>query len=372
MSIKRRLGPGRRLLLGFITLLAGIAPSLAQVQPLPALNIDIHQTSISGISSGGFMAVQFQVAHSDIVKGAGIVAAGPYGCAQGSALTATTRCSCTLDPSNKLCQVSATSTDVDQLVKATREAAQQKLIDNPANLARHRVLTYSGSVDAIVPRPVVAQLGDYYRKLGVPAANLNEKQREGAGHTMPTQDYGKACNVSESPYLGKCKEDVAKEILEWIYGPLQSRKAGTAPGKLIKFDQTPFRPSGLFAALGSGLDSSGWVYVPEACAKGQPCRLHIALHGCKQGQSYFSLTLPPRGSLYYGTTFVEHSGYNAWADANRLVVLYPQAVSVFFQGMNPKGCWDWWGYTDGHYADQQGVQIRALHAMVKQLSSGAK
>ena len=66
-------------------------------QELPALNLDIAETSVSGISSGAFMAVQFQVAHSSIVKGVGVVAGGPYFCSQGSAIAATTRCSCTLD-----------------------------------------------------------------------------------------------------------------------------------------------------------------------------------------------------------------------------------------------------------------------------------
>jgi poly(3-hydroxybutyrate) depolymerase len=40
--------------------------------------------TVSGISSGGYMAVQFQVAFSKLVKGAGILAAGPYDCAEGA------------------------------------------------------------------------------------------------------------------------------------------------------------------------------------------------------------------------------------------------------------------------------------------------
>ncbi len=43
--------------------------------------MDIKETSVSGLSSGGFFAVQLQVAHSSIIKGAGIVAGGPYNCA---------------------------------------------------------------------------------------------------------------------------------------------------------------------------------------------------------------------------------------------------------------------------------------------------
>jgi poly(3-hydroxybutyrate) depolymerase len=53
----------------------------AQVARLPAFNVDIRQTSVSGLSAGGFMAVQFDVAFSSILKGAGIIAGGPYSCA---------------------------------------------------------------------------------------------------------------------------------------------------------------------------------------------------------------------------------------------------------------------------------------------------
>jgi len=94
--------------LGLASLLL-ILPTAAAPQPLPALNIDIRETSISGLSSGAFAAVQFQLAYSSIVKGAGIVAGGPYLCSRGDPLRATTQCSCTLDPEHRLCSVSSTS-----------------------------------------------------------------------------------------------------------------------------------------------------------------------------------------------------------------------------------------------------------------------
>jgi len=53
---------------------ADAAASLGEVGQ--SLNIDKTQISVSGISSGGFMAHQFHVAHSSNVMGAGIVA-GP-------------------------------------------------------------------------------------------------------------------------------------------------------------------------------------------------------------------------------------------------------------------------------------------------------
>ena len=58
---------------------AGVA-----AQPLPRLAATTNDVTVSGISSGGYMAVQFQVAYSSVVRGAGIVAGGPYYCAEGS------------------------------------------------------------------------------------------------------------------------------------------------------------------------------------------------------------------------------------------------------------------------------------------------
>ena len=355
-------------LLAALALLLTAAHASADPQPLPALNIDIKQTSVSGVSSGGYLAVQFQVAHSSIVKGAGIIAAGPWDCAQGDVVTATTKCSCTLEPTSSTCKVSAASTNVPALVAATRQAAAKGLIDDPANLARQRVYTFAGGKDGTVPKPVVAQLGDYYRAMGLPHAALNAVVKAEAGHTMPTVDFGEACGVTGEPYIGQCGVDGARDILSWIYGPLKARQAGTPRGKFVQFDQRPYQPKlGWFSK--TGMDDSGWLYVPEACAKGQPCRLHIALHGCRQGQSYLPLTLVGGGSdMYYGVTFVKHAGYDTWADENHLVILFPQAVTTW---NNPNGCWDWWGYTDAHYADTQGVQIRALRAMADRLSSGA-
>ena len=59
---------------------------------LPALGAELAGTSVSGISSGGFMAVQFHVAHSRIVRGAGVIAGGPYYCAEGSVTRAMFNC----------------------------------------------------------------------------------------------------------------------------------------------------------------------------------------------------------------------------------------------------------------------------------------
>ena len=64
-----------------VTAAVGAAPARAQ-SGLPTL--DITGVYVTGVSSGGFMATQLQVAYSGTFDGAGIIAAGPYDCGQGT------------------------------------------------------------------------------------------------------------------------------------------------------------------------------------------------------------------------------------------------------------------------------------------------
>ena len=108
---------------------------------------------------------------------------------------------------------------------------------------------------------------------------------------------------------------------------------------------------------------TGYVYVPASCAGQQPCRVHIALHGCKQNFE----TIQDR--------YIQHAGYNEWADTNRLIILYPQTIvgnpaTDPFTPLNPFGCWDWWGYTNFNYAVKAGRQITTIKAMLDRLTGG--
>ena len=50
-----------------LALAAASSPTAAQIVSLPSYNVDINQTSVSGVSAGGYMAVQFDVAFSSTV-----------------------------------------------------------------------------------------------------------------------------------------------------------------------------------------------------------------------------------------------------------------------------------------------------------------
>ena len=61
------------------------APETLKPKALPKLGAELGATSVSGLSSGAYMAGQLQVAHSKDIIGAGIVAGGPYACAESPA-----------------------------------------------------------------------------------------------------------------------------------------------------------------------------------------------------------------------------------------------------------------------------------------------
>jgi poly(3-hydroxybutyrate) depolymerase len=82
----------------------------------------------------------------------------------------------------------------------------------------------------------------------------------------------------------------------------------------------------------------------------------LALHGCQQTAANI------------GTAFVEGAGFQRWADSAGVVVLYPQTAASMIP-LNPKACWDWWGYSGSNYDTREGPQIKALMAYVDALSA---
>ncbi len=325
------------------------APALA-ADPLSAYGADAANVTVSGISSGGYMAVQFHVAHSSAVKGVGVLAAGPYYCAQDSVWTAYYNCT-TPSAWAPLPSAGTLKADAETLARA-------KQIDPTAALASARVWLFSGTNDHTVEAAVVDGLRSFYALFGVPSANLVFVRDKPAGHAMVTKGTGAPCAVTRSPFINDCNYDAAGELLGHLLGPL-APPAAQASGRLIAFDQKAFAGGD---AYGVSMADSGYVYVPQAC-QSERCRVHVAFHGCRQSVEAI------------GEQFVREAGYNRWADTNHLIVLYPQTIARNGWGLrssfvyNPRGCWDWWGYTDSQYHTKAGAQIRAVKAMVDRLGA---
>jgi poly(3-hydroxybutyrate) depolymerase len=311
---------------------------------LETYKIDPAQISVSGVSSGGYMAVQMHVAFSATIMGAGLLAAGPYLCAEGNVLYATTRC---LDEELAFLPAAAYFRDL------TLNVAAAGRIDATSHLAGDRVWLFTGGADELVLNRVVDRLHEYYRFFTAPAnvAYRRDTERE-AQHAMITEDYGNACGFEGEPYINDCDFDAAGALLRHIYGALEPAVA--APDDNLKsFDQTPFSGT-------SSLGDEGYIYVPTACEHGTTaCGLHVAFHGCVQNKDEI------------GDQFARHAGYNSWAEANDLIVLYPQTGP---DAVNQ--CWDWWGYTDvgldQDYATRNGAQMAAVRAMIERVAGRSR
>jgi poly(3-hydroxybutyrate) depolymerase len=320
----------------------------AQAEPLPALHAARDGVTASGVSSGGYMAVQLHVAHSANVAGVGVIAGGPYYCAQGSLFTALNNC-----------MTPGVWTPAPQPLLLKREAnllAASGRVDATKNLSRSRVWLFTGTRDRIVYAQVVTALRAFYAEYRATIALVADKP---AGHGMVTEQHGHACGTTQPPFIIDCDYDAAGELLNFLYGELGA-PAAKESGRLLRFDQTRYAGGD---ARAISMDESGFAYVPQRCAS-ERCRVHVVFHGCRQGAAEI------------GERFVREAGYNRWADTNRLIVLYPQAAARSgwsFSGWNfvwnPRGCWDWWGYTGPGYHTQQGAQIRAVKAMLEKLSA---
>ncbi|MEY4427608.1 MAG: hypothetical protein RLZZ182_297 [Pseudomonadota bacterium] len=341
---------------------------------LPALGAT--GLTVSGLSSGGFMAEQFAVAHSAQVDGVAVLAGGPYGCARGSVYNAMTKCSCPSERAVMLDVLSlfpgagcfVFSPQVQSTLSQMAIEGNAADIDPPRHLARQRVWLLAGGQDPVVHADTVEAVRDVRLALGGTDDTVRRVALPDAGHGMPSPRASQACERTASPFLNQCQVDAAGELLKWLYPPApgaegpawvrgQARAAALRP-----FDQRPY-----LQGLGeSGLDRTGWVYVPAACqAPGAACRVHVVFHGCQQGQAFRS---PATGGQPFGTRFVRGAGYNEWADDNRLIVLYPQVLPRDTGHpeephlYNPKGCWDFWGYTQRHGAALGGQGVRFEHA----------
>jgi poly(3-hydroxybutyrate) depolymerase len=320
---------------------------LANAGALSGYNIDPARVTVSGISSGGAMAAQVHVAYSATFKGVAMFAGAAYDCAEGNLAYALGRC---------MNAVNAAEIPVTRLAGTTVEWARQGLIDDPANLAQSQVYLFSGTLDAIVHQPGMDAARDYYLQFMAPA-NITYDNATPAGHGWISQLGPNPCAATQSPYVNNCGVDPEQTFLSRFYGTLEPKAAGALSGKFLTVDQAEFLDDRNPA--GHSVDANGWVYVPASCAQGKRCGLHVAFHGCNQGYSQI------------GDQFFRRTALNEWADTNKLVVLYPQAVpTVTARIVNGQGCWDWWGYDQANYAQRKGPQMLMTKRMVDRIMSG--
>ncbi len=290
------------------------------------------KVTLSGISSGGYMAVQTHVALADRIRGAAAIAAGPYHCAEGSVTKALGPC------------LKGDGLSVAPLLSFARENAGAGKIASLDALAKTRAWVYQGSADAVVSPAAGQALADFYAAF-LPADNIRYVTSIASGHGWPTEATGVPCPETGGDFINACGFDAAGEFLNFFYDGLKAPAGSGLSSSLQEIDL-----SGTIAS-GSAISDSGFMYVPTTCATSMDdCNLHIAFHGCRQGAEFVE------------DRFASQVGLNEWADSNNMVVVYPQIEKSL---LNPQGCWDWWGYSGSDYDLASGEQVAAVNSIIE-------
>src|SRR5687767_741263 len=250
-----------------IAILAGL--SACSQRPagdaLPQLNIVPGSLTVSGVSSGGYMATQYQVAYADEVAGAGIVAAGPWLCARGIVTRALRDC----------LAGETGGPDVAPLVAALRASAALGAVDDPSGLAADRIWIFHGAKDDVVGAAVADALLRFYKAF-VPVERIRYETQVPAGHGFPTPAEGGDCGAGESPWILACGYDAAGEMLNHLYAGLAAPSARVT-GTLREFGQARYVGSDRLASMAD----TGFLFVPRDCAEGKQCRVHVAFQDRK-------------------------------------------------------------------------------------------
>lgn len=365
--------------LSFIKLLvtaAALSAALASVSaaaepppPLPSLHANGNKTSVSGLSSGGYMAGQYGVVFSSSVKGVGIVAAGPFGCfpvyvaqylpylSAGAIPTALAQCM-TGEPRGNVAYFFAKGLEGQQV-------NGQRLIDSMDNLKHQKIYIFTGKLDSVVTSSVADATKQFYERAAINKENLRYVDNISAEHAFVFPQVDTPCEKLGGLYIVHCEfppqveYDQPSEILKFIYGELHApaQHLSSAP---VAYSQKEFIPparDGEMLLGQSGFDDAGYVYIPAMCKdeKSRACAVHVVFHGCLQAAQTVQ-------SAVFGSP-----AYNRWADTNGVIVLYPQIKAS--EPANPNGCWDWYGYsTSLAVQSNTAPQMAAVKAMVGRLT----
>ena len=363
--------------------------------------------TVSGFSAGASAALNHQVAFSDVVQGLGIVGGSPYGC--NTVRNAGASCSGFADVGhreNTSIPWAEWVADIDAGYLSTRAANGS--VAPLSNLVDKPVFLFSGVDDVWVYQSVMRAVAKQFRRLsarvktefGINAAHSwvvdnqtcatpgeQRPKDECCGfknastacplppHNLPISTLG-CCGVCTSgdgdddtaktfdgwrPPINSCSYDMAGEGLRWVLGAVKPR-AAVLPRNLVAVDATRFLPGSISPARAL-LDTTAFIYVPDACkapGRGEGgysahCRVHVHYHPC--GSSWRVVSL----------SYMLENALPAYAEANSLVLIYPQSIAGDDNNPVGGGCFDWAGATGPMFDTRVGLQLRFVIQMMTDL-----
>lgn len=315
--------------------------------------------TVSGESAGGSMAMIHAMVHSRCVAGVGVFAGSSYGC---NVLLN----ECGQGACGQAANYSCISRKQYLANEYLHEHASKGLIDGLSNWVGKPAYLFSGTGDQIVYQCVMENMREQLAGLGALVhTDFSLHSAHGwvvDGHDFPQWPHGYARCGEHGQTPQDCGFDLSAAMFMHLKGPLRPIARAKNATSFYWIRQSAFVPDGVHPAK-VGLDEWAVAYVPDACAGHEAtCALHVQYHPCGEGGKRSPAQVKPL--LWVETPYV--------AEANDIVVLYPQTVAGGGDHHNPEGCWDWQGLypSQKHLFDtHSGAQVRTVIAMVDNIAS---
>lgn len=359
------------------------------------------------------MAAQLQVAYSETFMGAGSIAGGPYFCAENMLDITEIKSKC-------MAGLGIVPGDYAPYREKAIELSNDGKIDNVSNLGDSKIFIFNSIEDQVINAGLgylSALFFQYFSK--DPSTNVLALNAipgyvgYTVAHGLPTgmknfdsylnyADEATPCAPANSqqspwfpnelyrgndPWIYHCPYpngyapavegySMVKDMLDHIYGDIKDPVAPN--GRILSYQQLDFVDDPKIKTI-RGLHQHGigeklYVYMPEACAKGSGAcdKLHVALHGCQQFPEWtFTGKVGSKQAgkkIQFGDLFY-NGPFNGVAEANDIIVLYPQAYNIGHDedDINPYGCWEFWPFYKEdryNYYTKDGVGMRMIKNMV--------
>jgi hypothetical protein len=406
----------KKLLPALIFIFSLVTTAQAQDSIVLSSKIDADQVSVSGVSSGAYMAVQLHVAYSDLFMGVGSIAGGPYYCSED-------RSPSQIQDIKFTCMMGlGVDLTAHTYIEKAKEFAKAGKISNLDNLKDDRIYLFNAQADQVINPTLgfisrlfyndfvddpssqieawafIPKFGPFYPVAhGMPTSNKIFSAYQGFSNWFTpcspsnTQEYSWFPNQflrGNDPWMYNCDSffmgsyDLAADVLAHIYGELKNSQKSDL-NRLYAFKQIDYIDDPAITndeqLNQHGLATDGYVYVPQNCQDGtKSCRLHVALHGCQMFPKW--TFVGKAGTPFSGETITfgglyRENVYNDIAEANDIVVLYPQAHNIGEEeaDVNPYGCWEFWPFFDDNIADysnREGPEMKFIANIVTTLIAG--
>lgn len=293
-----------------------------------------------------------------------------------------------------------------------KQMATENKIDSVDHFKNLKAYIYQGKKDSVVNPEMVDQLTSFYTTNGIQQKQIQTTYGSG-GHNFPTDKEGlNPCEAQDVPYISSCQLDVAQQVLTHLTGQTL-QKSKPQMEHLYLVDQTLDHKNQVVQSQNENtwkqptqsLAPYGYLYAPEQCLKNpSSCAVHVALHGCKMSDSFskdfdesyqnqvagtqilemrsekdlnlfnsFLPTIEQKKNQYGTLKFAVNSGYIDYAEKNNLMILFPQTwITEANFPYNPKGCWDWFGWTGSNYASKKGAEASWMMSFIQAVSVNPK